>query len=82
MKFTTLLIYSIIYSFFISATNSIYAQSDSLYTITIQDIDGAENGTYFNIKLDSLKIDSDTTLNFRMVPDLELNDTIKKKKKE
>jgi hypothetical protein len=51
-------------------------RAETTYTLMIKDENGAEIGQYFDIRIDSFRVQSDTTVNFQMVPNLGIQDSI------
>ena len=51
-------------------------QAGATYALTIKDETGAEIGQYFDIRIDSFMVQGDTTVNFQMIPNLVIQDSI------
>lgn len=60
--------------------NISFAQKKSTFTVSVKDEQGKEIGKYFDKRTDSLSIISFTTLDFQMIPALEINDPKLKQK--
>ncbi|MBN1996387.1 hypothetical protein JW935_02460 [candidate division KSB1 bacterium] len=71
------MINKVVISFFflILIIPNIFAQSNTIYNLSIRDESGAEIGQYFDVQIDSISISSDTTLNFQMIPNLCIQDS-------
>ena len=59
---------------------SVFAQNKKVYNFSIKDETGEEIGQYFDIKIDSIHITADTTLNFQLIPNIEIQDSVLKHK--
>ncbi len=59
---------------------SVFAQNEKVYNLSIKDETGEEIGQYFDVKIDSIYITSDTTLNFQLIPKIEIQDSVLKQK--
>lgn len=56
----------------INLPNKKFSQSENTRTVIIRDEEAANVGKYFDIEIDNLSINSDTTLNFELIPNLSL----------
>lgn len=60
--------------FLILIISNTFAQQNSIYNLTIKDENDVEIGQYFDIQMDGISITSDTTLNFQIIPNIEIQD--------
>ncbi len=59
--------------------NITVAQTYNTLQLKILDTDGSENGLYYNY-IDSVSVFSDTTVNFHLIPNIEIQDSTLKKR--